>query len=208
MFVNKTADLFLLNNLSNIEYRLVSVLKHLTNERNNSLYPIGDKTSLRSLERILVISGGGLSRSTIRSAFNKLHDIGAIKSVDGVYVLNPNVSFNSNKIPTHLDLLFSDTKLSMACKTGDFKKPNIYIIKSIGVSGEEIIKVGYSSNVDKRLNNYLYHNPSTIILKTMYIDDGAVLEKKLHNTFKSSYYNEWYPFSMYQEILDFLEKNP
>lgn len=207
MYVNKIADLFLLNNLSSIEYRLVSTLKHLANDRNNSLNPISDKTSLRSLEKILSIGGDGLSRSVIRNAFNKLKDIGVIKSVDGIFILNPNVCFRSNKIPAHLDLLFSNTKLNIACKTGDFKKHNIYIIKSTGVSGEEIIKIGYSSDIEKRLNDYFYHNPSTIILKTMYKEDGIVLEKKLHNTFISSYYNEWYPFSMYQKILDFLEKN-
>ena len=87
------------------------------------------------------------------------------------------------------------------------RKPNIYIVQSVGFNGDEIIKVGYSNEIEKRLMSYIYHNPSTIVLKTMYKENAIALEKKLHKNFKSTYYNEWYSLSMYDELLAFLENN-
>ena len=93
MYVNELVDLFLLNNLSSLEYRLVSTLRHLADDRTNSLYPLSDKTSLREFAYEVKIGGDSLSRTTLKKAAEKLRSYGVFKEIGDVWVLNPIVSY-------------------------------------------------------------------------------------------------------------------
>ena len=86
-------------------------------------------------------------------------------------------------------------------KTNKFKRfnvskvDNIYILKS-----GDLIKVGFSDNINQRLNQYLHHNPTIELLGTYYIEDGRAFEANFHNSNKSIIGNEWYDISMLSSI--------
>ena len=81
------------------------------------------------------------------------------------------------------------------------KEHNLYIIKVCNINGEEIIKIGYSSNIFKRLKSYYSHNPFTEVLETLYIKDGLCLEVMIHEIIplvKNT--NEWHPIEFLETI--------
>lgn len=83
---------------------------------------------------------------------------------------------------------------------------NLYIIKSSNDSGD-IYKFGYSSKIKNRVKTYYSHNPLTKILYTFYLEDAKNIELKIHKSFKSEYYQEWYNKETINLILQELLKN-
>lgn len=82
----------------------------------------------------------------------------------------------------------------------------IYLIRSYGEGGKSILKVGFSDNLQYRLDQYFYHNPLFKVLETREGDE--VHESLLHeylNTLGYSFtvdgkLNEW--FEDNQEVID------
>ena len=54
----------------------------------------------------------------------------------------------------------------------------LYLIKSYGPKGKKIYKVGYTTNLDNRLNQYFSHNPFIELISTREGDEE--LEKLIH----------------------------
>ena len=78
---------------------------------------------------------------------------------------------------------------------------NLYILKSSNLEGKQLIKFGYSSKITERLDQYFSHNPFTEVLYTFYKEDAINFEKKFHKYNKSIFKNEWYEFSILEELL-------
>lgn len=78
---------------------------------------------------------------------------------------------------------------------------NLYLIRSFGKDGQSYIKLGYSSNIDQRLDIYKSHNPFIEIIKTFYRKDAKIFENNFHINNKSSYKNEWYDEGKLEYIL-------
>lgn len=76
------------------------------------------------------------------------------------------------------------------------RKDNIYILKTSSKDGCELLKLGYTSNLNNRMISYFSHNPFTEILFTFYIEEGLKFEKWFHDNHVSEYKNEWYSINM------------
>ena len=81
---------------------------------------------------------------------------------------------------------------------------NIYMLRVYG-KNESLIKVGYSSKIENRIEMYKAHNPLCEVVKTFYIEEGEIFEKKFHSLYPSELKNEWYKEELLDEILDFIE---
>lgn len=84
------------------------------------------------------------------------------------------------------------------------EKDNLYLIKMSNKSGDVMIKLGYSSNIDKRLKTYYYHNPLIEVIKTFYSEDAKIIEKEIHSKIQSCCLNEWYTEDKLDEIIKIL----
>lgn len=69
---------------------------------------------------------------------------------------------------------------------------NLYIIKSFGTNGKELIKLGYSSRIEERLRAYRSHNPFFEVIDTFYREDAKEFELYIHSLVISEVGNEWY----------------
>lgn len=71
--------------------------------------------------------------------------------------------------------------------TSENDNHNIYIVKS-----GELVKLGFSDNINSRLKTYIHHNPNTELIATYYVENGKVWERQFHKKHKSVMGNEWY----------------
>jgi hypothetical protein len=67
-----------------------------------------------------------------------------------------------------------------------------------------LIKLGYSSNVTQRLQQYYSHNPAMELIGTYYKENAEEFESKLHKVVKSEIMNEWYSDDMLPLILSYI----
>ena len=79
------------------------------------------------------------------------------------------------------------------------KNDNIYIVQS-----NDIIKVGYTSNLVPRMMQYYYHNPNTIFIGSAYREDAEEFEKELHACVQAQVLNEWYPAKMLNQMIEYI----
>ena len=84
------------------------------------------------------------------------------------------------------------------------KEHNIYVIRAFGKNNKTIVKLGYSSQIDKRIQNYFSHNPMTEVIWTCFIEDGKILEKVIHKIEDSLYKKEWYKEQKLQTLLGYI----
>ena len=84
----------------------------------------------------------------------------------------------------------------------------IYLIKSAAFDENDnyitILKIGYAKEVDKRYNQYVDHNPTSVLLKIR--EGDKTLESYLHGYFKKYKFpkkREWFYYS--QDIVDNFE---
>lgn len=80
-------------------------------------------------------------------------------------------------------------------------KHNLYILKSYGKNSKELIKFGYSSNIENRISYYFLHNPFIEVLFTFYRKDALYFEKKFHKENNSLYKNEWYDINILDKLI-------
>lgn len=78
---------------------------------------------------------------------------------------------------------------------------NLYLIRVFSGDGDSLMKVGYSSNINKRLYQYYSHNPMVEVLFTCHRDDAIEFESSFHRRHASVYMNEWYTVSSIDYIL-------
>lgn len=81
---------------------------------------------------------------------------------------------------------------------------NIYILRTFGRNGS-IIKVGFSTSMEKRLKAYYGANPLVEVILTTYKENGLACEKALHSNFKSAIMNEWYNEDLLLDLIRFIE---
>ena len=81
---------------------------------------------------------------------------------------------------------------------------NIYVLKSYGES-ENLIKVGYSDNIESRLKQYINHNPNAEIIDTFHIYNAKEFEINFHKNRKSTVRREWYEENKLDKILRIVE---
>lgn len=79
---------------------------------------------------------------------------------------------------------------------------NLYIIKTYGANGSTLLKVGYSSNMFKRLETYKSHNPLCEVVHTAYREDAKKFELYLHGKYPASFGREWYEVSMLDTFIN------
>lgn len=80
-------------------------------------------------------------------------------------------------------------------------KDNLYILKVTNSDKKSLIKLGYSSNIEERLNFYFSHNPFIEIIGTYYREDAIAFEKWFHKNNISIYRNEWYCENILEKML-------
>ena len=85
------------------------------------------------------------------------------------------------------------------------QRDNLYIVRVTSSDGRTLSKIGYSSNIPKRIESYVYHNPFIEVIGTLYYEDAKELEKYIHKMFKSERFNEWYTDDVFQKILEYLD---
>jgi hypothetical protein len=68
---------------------------------------------------------------------------------------------------------------------------NLYLIRVYGVN-TSFVKLGYSSSIKSRLNQYYSHNPLFELIGTYYRKDAKSFESKLHKNVESIVMREWY----------------
>lgn len=78
---------------------------------------------------------------------------------------------------------------------------NLYIIKSYGKDNKSLIKFGYSSDIEARINFYISHNPLIEILYTFYREDGELFERWFHTNHISENKREWYSLEYLPNII-------
>ena len=97
----------------------------------------------------------------------------------------------------------------------------IYLMKTASFEPNTVYyKVGFTSNILKRIKPYITHNPSTILLQTVttYEKTGRQLEKDIHkeieqkglNFEKDKFLNiksEWFQVNTTSEFYKDIEKN-
>lgn len=71
-------------------------------------------------------------------------------------------------------------------------EPNLYVVKVVNTRGESLVKLGYSSNMEKRLTQYRYHNPLIELIGTFYKEDAYEFEQAFHRAVPATILNEWY----------------
>lgn len=98
------------------EIEVVNHLVDITNYKNNSLEPLSDETSLRSLSTQF-----NISRRDVEKVFDKLFKLGVYGKFDvykeihhKYWVLNPYLSFAGNLVNNELVSLFEGTKIHEA----------------------------------------------------------------------------------------------
>lgn len=98
------------------ELEVVNHLIDITNYKNNSLEPLNDETSLRSLATQF-----NISRRDVQKVFDKLFKLGVYGKFDvykeahhKYWVLNPYLSFAGNLVNNELVSLFNGTKIHQA----------------------------------------------------------------------------------------------
>lgn len=206
---------FLETVLTDMELRVVQKLCRMAKMNTNSLEPLSDETT-----QVEIAETFNLDYRKTKKMFDKLHKLGIYAKFDVVYenmpytkywILNPYLSSSETFIMTNkIHNLFKDTEM---CKLNTTKKievidtediistHNIYILAQ-EVKEKIIYKLGYSSDIKKRIRTYVYHNPSIQVLKTFYLEKGREFEKEFHKNNQAIYLNEWYDFNP----LDLIEK--
>lgn len=74
---------------------------------------------------------------------------------------------------------------------------NLYIVQT-----GDIVKIGYSSQMYKRLQAYKHHNPLTYLHCLGYSTNAYEIEQMIHSTVESHLLREWYHVNKLPEILD------
>ena len=98
------------------ELEVVNHLVDITNYKNNSLEPLNDETSLRSLS-----SQFNISTRDVKKVFNKLFKLGVYGKFEvykeyhhKYWVLNPYIAFSGRLVKNELVELFNGTELHKA----------------------------------------------------------------------------------------------
>ena len=98
--------------------------------------------------------------------------------------------------------LVATQQLSQIIKKEKKEVNTVYLIESNG-----LIKIGFSSDFDKRLKSYKTHNANLNVLCVAELEDAFEIETKLHKKYKDFQVNgEWFdlPFDVLCEILNYL----
>lgn len=83
---------------------------------------------------------------------------------------------------------------------------NLYIIRVYN-KDKSLIKLGYSSVINKRLLSYYNHNQLVELVGTYYREDAEDFENKLHRCIKSTARNEWYDEDKLNLILEYINND-
>lgn len=65
-------------------------------------------------------------------------------------------------------------------------------------------KFGYSSNMDKRMEDYKHLNPFIELVGTYYNEGGIEFERLVHSRIQADFGNEWYSVDKLETILDYI----
>lgn len=98
--------------------------------------------------------------------------------------------------------LVATQQLSQIIKKEKKEVNTVYLIESNG-----LVKIGFSSDFDKRLKSYKTHNINLNILCVVEFKDAFEIETKLHKKYKDfQVKGEWFdlPFDVLCEILNYL----
>ena len=83
------------------------------------------------------------------------------------------------------------------------KEGYIYILSSY-LQDTVILKLGYTSNPKKRLQQYKHHNPACEFEHCLQIENAKEREKSFHLANESIFGNEWYSYDMLDTMKIFL----
>lgn len=117
-------------------------------------------------------------------------DVAMLKSSKLINILNARL--DRKFVPSYKTFIFPD-----------YREDNIYVLKSYGET-ENLIKVGYSDQIEKRLKQYKEHNPNIEIIDTFHIHNAKEFESDFHKSRKSVFKREWYKEDELDDILNIL----
>lgn len=83
----------------------------------------------------------------------------------------------------------------------------LYLLKSY-TKDNPILKLGYTSNIESRLNQYRSNNPGIEIIYVAQLNNAYKVEQLFHKNNVSIYGNEWYDISMLDTILNHIKSYP
>jgi len=86
------------------EYALANKMAKYIRDETNNLDGLNDKTSMIKKADLF-----GISRKTIGKLFDKLFELGVIRSHNSEWVFNPYLSTDGNKVDKEIVELFNDT---------------------------------------------------------------------------------------------------
>jgi hypothetical protein len=68
----------------------------------------------------------------------------------------------------------------------------LYVLRSYGKNGISHLKLGYTSDIRKRLIAYKSCNPSIEIVYIAQLENALKIEQEFHSKHKSIFGDEWY----------------
>lgn len=87
------------------------------------------------------------------------------------------------------------------------KQDNLYIIRTFG-RDTSLLKFGYSSNIEGRLEQYIGHNPLIEVVGTYYREDAKEFENLFHSHNKAEERREYYSEDMLETIVHAIDNLP
>lgn len=79
--------------------------------------------------------------------------------------------------------------------------PNIYLVRVPVVENEYIYKLGYATDIDRRLSQYTANNPTAEICGLTYAEEGVDKEQEIHKEYSAICRYEWYTEEVIKEIV-------
>lgn len=173
----------------------------------NKLFEVTE--SVRNLSERFDISKNSIS-NLIKSAVD--NDFVKIKPNTNHYVYNPFVAFRGTFFDFSLLDLFASSRyysesafqfiVTLRIENNIYVQPdhNIYILEHELTSGYKLFKIGFSENIEARLQSYLNCNPTIRLVSSFKVENPRQFEREIHSKYLANYGNEWYNLWIMQKI--------
>ena len=84
----------------------------------------------------------------------------------------------------------------------------VYIISSDAFIKENLYKIGYTNNIDRRLYSLRAGNPFLKIIYKIHTDNAKILEQKIHIEYESSRYDrEWFKIEDIDKCIEYINEH-
>jgi hypothetical protein len=84
----------------------------------------------------------------------------------------------------------------------------IYILRSYGENGISHLKLGYTSDIWKRLSQYRHTNPHIEVVYIAQLENALKIEQEFHSKHKAVFGDEWYDEKLLDGMMEFINRQP